>query len=69
MKIRTESNVEESFRGRRREMKIWVEEKVAKRERCIGGTDVRDEKRLGVGEFVVREKRTNDGEKGKRRIR
>lgn len=50
-------------------MKIRVEEGVAKRERCIGGLDVRDEKRFGVGEFVVGEERTDDGEKRKRRIR
>lgn len=66
MKIRTESNVEESFRGWRQEMKIRMKKRVAKRERCIGGTDVGDEKRLGVCEFVVGEKRTDDGEKGNR---
>lgn len=47
-------------------MKIRVEERVAKRERCIGGSDVGDEERLGVGEFVVGEKRTDNGEKRKR---
>jgi|APAra0007618257_1042622.scaffolds.fasta_scaffold04869_3 hypothetical protein len=47
-------------------MKIRVKERVAKRERCIGGADIGDEKRLGVGEFVVREKRTDDGDKWKR---
>lgn len=66
MKISTESNVEESFRRWRREMKIRVKERVTKRERCIGGANVGDEKRFGVGEFVVREKRTDDGEKRKR---
>lgn len=67
MKVSAEGDVEEGFGGRRGEVEIRVEEGVGERERSIGGSDVGDEERFGVGEFVVGDERTDDGEKGKRR--
>lgn len=70
LKVSAEGDVEEGFGGRGREVEIRVEEGVGERERSIGGgLDVGDEKGLGVGEFVVGDEGTDDGEKGERGVR